>query len=106
MPTRTLAQRARLAIREGRAALQWFTERGEHEEFSVMQALLASTSDAIREFHVAEERAQAIFFHATDAETDVADEQLHLAQVNLEEWVDALEYRTATRFGCSDEAST
>jgi hypothetical protein len=105
MPTKTFTERARLALSEGRAALNWFIERDEREEAAAMQSLLADTSNAVREVQAAES-AMAALAHATDERADAADEQLNAAKASLEQWLDALEHQTQTRFGCSDEVTT
>jgi len=102
---KTVAERARLALSEGRAALNWFIKRDEPEEAAAMRSLLANTSEAVREVHAAES-ARAALGHITDERTDAADEQLYAAEASLEEWLEVLEYQTHTRFGCSDEVMT
>lgn len=109
---RTLAERTRNAVREGRAALQWFIEREEHDEAAAMRPLLADTLEAVREVNAAESAETALMW-TTGEQTDwaeeglrAASERLRAAEVSLESCVEVLEYRTQTRFGCSDEVTT
>lgn len=73
---------------------------------------MADTLEAVREVNAAES-AEAALMYTTGEQTDwaeerlrAASERLRAAEVSLASCVEVLEYRTQTRFGCSDEVTT
>jgi len=78
-----LQSRAKAALRQAAAGCEWLEARGDTDEHAELCRLYHSTR-------------KACLGHAAG---DVSD-------VDLTEWLDALEYTTGLLFGCTDDITT